>query len=483
MTITVVLSLLAILGLAGVGGYAYVRRALTRQFDDSLLTKANSLHLLLRQERRSATGKVEFDFADNAMPEFDKGGTAEYFELWTADRKVIERSNSLGQNDLSLPAGAAGITPQFDDVQLPDGRRARSVILSVLPIRDDHDEDAPRGQNGPDKAAASPHFWLAVARERGTLDGTLATIAIAATSGLAALALLFGGMIPWLIAKNLRPLQEMAERANQIGVHSLDTRFPVTGMPDELRPICERLNDSMDRLQAAFVRERRFSADVAHELRTPIAELRLLSELAVKFPADAQSNARAFQDAHDIARQMGHIVETLLLMISGQSAPVDEVLEPTDLGAVAEQAYRAHVPVAEEKSIRWESNAGALGPVVRSNVTIVRQLFSNLISNAVEYSPAGSLIRLKVDKQGETTVVNLFNPTQALVESDLQHLAEPFWRKDSSRTGGRHAGLGLPLVVSYAKRLGVSVAWKLPEPGMFQVTLVFPTISAHQNNS
>ena len=118
--------------------------------------------------------------------------------------------------------------------------------------------------------------------------------------------------------------------------------------------------------------------------------------------------------------------------------------------------------------------SGAAQVPVVTDPPIAARIFSNLLSNAVEYAPAESVIEWRQESLPDRVVVTLCNATTNLVQEDLAHLAEPFWRKDASRTGHSHAGLGLALVACYAKRLNISLHWSLPQSGVFQVALEFP---------
>lgn len=462
MTAMLVGTLLILLGTAGLGLYIYIRDALTRQFDDGLVLKARMLGGLLRA---SDSGKVEFDFSDNAMPEFGASAAPEYFELWESDGRVAERSKSLKAHDLKLPALAAK-GPQYGDMPLPDGRPGRAVKLSVQPNQEEGEWHRSRATH------QMRTYVLAVATERAGLDHTLTTIEIGGAMGVGMLALAFGVLVPWLIGRNLRPLETIAAQANQIDASVLGTRFPVELLPHELQPISARLNDLLDRLQGAFERERRFSADVAHELRTPIAELRLLAEVALRFPKDSVETCRSFRDALDIAKQMEVIVETLLEMMRSDAGLTPQ-LQSTDLPSLARQSWRVFEQHAADKNVSLVISGGEM-PSVDTDPSVMGQIFSNLLSNALEYSPARSDIEWKQESHPDRIVVTLSNATTNLEAGDLSHLAEPFWRKDASRTGHSHAGLGLALVACYAKRLNIKVHLALPQPGKFQVALELP---------
>jgi two-component system heavy metal sensor histidine kinase CusS len=143
------------------------------------------------------------------------------------------------------------------------------------------------------------------------------------------------------------------------------------------------------------------------------------------------------------------------------------------LAGVAKQSWSALEAQAMSKNVTL-SLTGVDQTLVTTDRPIVGRIFSNLLSNAVEYSPAGAAIEWNQEVHADRVVVTLANPTGNLEEADLPHLAEPFWRKDASRTGNRHAGLGLALVACYAQRLNIKVRWTLPRPGVFQVALEFP---------
>ena len=154
---------------------------------------------------------------------------------------------------------------------------------------------------------------LVVASDRDDLDEALAALALALLGCGAALLAVTIVIVPRLLRRELAPLNELAERAAHVNADSLATRFPSDGLPGELAPISGRLNDLLARLEQAFERERQFGADLAHELRTPIAELRSLAEVALKWP-DARE-ATTDRETLAIALQMEGIVTRLLALL------------------------------------------------------------------------------------------------------------------------------------------------------------------------
>src|SRR5262249_3538686 len=154
---------------------------------------------------------------------------------------------------------------------------------------------------------------VVVARSAQKLRGDLVDLRLRLLGAGVALLLLGTIATSWLVRRGLAPLDRLAERAATIGPESLTERFPAGDEPSELGPIRDRLNDLRARLEAAFERERRFPADAAHELRTPIAELRAAAELAARHPDDPEAVAHALTTAGTSSARMERLVSSLLL--------------------------------------------------------------------------------------------------------------------------------------------------------------------------
>ena len=131
--------------------------------------------------------------------------------------------------------------------------------------------------------------------------------------------------------RGLKPLRDLERQTDAIDATTLDARFDPTDAPVELRPVYERLNDLIHRLETGFDRERRFSSDLAHEMRTPVAELKMLSEVALKWPDQAGAGTHA--ETLDIARQLESMIESLLALARWESGEVSLQKETVDLAA------------------------------------------------------------------------------------------------------------------------------------------------------
>jgi two-component system sensor histidine kinase QseC len=223
------------------------------------------------------------------------------------------------------------------------------------------------------------------------------------------------------------------------------------------------------RLQASFERERRFSADVAHELRTPIAELRTLTEVALKWPEDLNTTRNALQDALAVALQMESIATGLLALARCEGGLLPVHLEPVFLQPLIKElsqplsdqtrAKRITLSVVVPDDACWLADA-----------TLLRAIFTNLFSDAAQYCPAGGSVRLTGGTKGERGQLQVSNTTDDLGADDLPHLFERFWRKDPSRSSPEHCGLGLALTKAYAEALAMELRAELTNPR--EITLV-----------
>lgn len=435
-----------------------ISRRLRAEFDHALLAKARALVTLTRQE----AGEVEIDFADEHMPEFSAPAGPEYFELWLADGTVLERSRSLGARDLPRFPLLAN-EPLFRDLRLPDGRPGRLVEIAFVPQIEDDDHAWAEQRLDPTAPLLDSRLRAAVlstARGRQDLDALIRSL-YAASAGVAALlASALGLLVHISIRHGLGPLHEIGRQVEALDAERLDLRIRTQTPTLELVPVVERLNALLARLQTAFERERRFSSDIAHELRTPITELRSLAEVGARWPEDRDLVQSFFADVEAIARQMERIVVNLLSLARCDRGV--EIFERTEvrLRELIEEAWGRYASEAEERGLTFALDARPPLTVVSDRGKLIL-ILANLFSNAVTYSPAGSTISCSATVTDGTLEIEIANPAPLLEPADLPLLFERFWRKDPARADSLHAGLGLPLAQAFAELLGLGLTAEL----------------------
>ncbi len=436
--------------------YFAARDAATDQFDRALQAKALAITTLTVQ----TSDGVRVEFTDRYMRGFDDRKPRDYFQIWGADGEEMARSESLpkGKN-LARRTGRIEQPAEWN-FELPNGRSGRALGFAFRPKPSDSRT-----------RANAPEVQLVVASDRKELDETLWQL-LGFASGFSAL--LIGvtlWVIPRVLRRGLKPLDHLAEQAARIDAETLATRFVLAGLPAELLPIAQRLNDLLGRLEQSFDRERRFSADLAHELRTPLAELRSMAECALKWP-DARDPVLD-RDTLAIAQQMERIVTHILALARGEQGQLAVKPVCVALAPLVESVWQSFAARAAERglniSIKLTASEGFADPA------LLRSIITNLCENAVEYTPAGGGIGITVrpDDVGGA-VVSIANTPNDLGVQDLPMLFDRFWRKESSRSGGVHLGLGLSLGRAFARAMNWTLTAAFDGQGRLVFTLKSP---------
>ena len=428
LTITTVGVVAAVLLVLAAVLYLGVRNAAWRQHDDGLAARARALAAIVERERG--------DYEVELPPEPDDV-PASYIELWRPDGGVLDRSESLHDGD--LPA-AASREPVFSDITLPDGRPGRAVGIRFAPRDERH----------------RPPVELTLVLAEGTehVDAAVATVRTwFIVFGLAAL-LVIAGLASWSLGRGLRPLSRLAAELERIDDRKLATRLPVDGQPAELVAPVRKLNELFARLDASFARERQFTSDVSHELRTPIAGLRTLLEVTALADREPAEYRAAIASAHQIALQLGALVENLLMLARLDAGQIELANEDVELRALVDDCWRPHATLAASRSLELRNRIPA-GTTARTDREKLRLVIGNLLSNAAEYTAAGGWIEIAV---GDGAVVSVTDSGPAIPPEHLARIFDRLWRGDVSRSStGVHCGIGLSLARSLCGCLGFSL--------------------------
>ena len=465
LTLTLLVTFGLLLGAGGMGIYLWARLSLQREFDTALSVKLQAMSAFTVP---TAEG-LDLEFLTVFQHEAGVLSVPFFFEVFDAEGKSLARSTNLG---------AATLTPEFAQagemhcwsMNLPDGSRARAAAMrfTAKPLMMRARNSAALSS---EKPLPSKEVVMVVAEPEEVMESELRSLAsiIWTAGGLTLLATV--AVVPIILRRGLTPLVRLGEQAEQMSATSLKLRFPGDKLPAELRPIMERLNDLLARLEASFERERRFSADLAHELRTPIAGLRATAEVALKFgdPADRES----FQTVLDIACQMETLVSQLIALARSERAELPLREDRLLLAPLVSELWQPLTERAARRrlTIRFEVPEEA---AVHTDPTLFRGVMANLLTNAADYAVEGGEIRVRwgaTDGGWELTVGNSVND---LAPADVDRLFDRFWRKDQSRHDGSHAGLGLPLAQSFATLLGMELTAELNNESWLVLRLKVP---------
>ncbi len=247
------------------------------------------------------------------------------------------------------------------------------------------------------------------------------------------------------IHRGLVPLRRMGEAAARIDEKNLDVRVEVPPTGDELERLGASLNDALARLEAAFHRERAFVADASHELRTPVSILLTNLEVDLTRPRTAEEYRGTLETLLETTRRMRGIVESLLTLALADAGRLSLRREPVDMVGLLRQTVEQLGPAAAERNVtlalRAEGEARASG-----DPGLLRQLFDNLVVNAIRYNRPGGRVDIAVERHGETFTVSVSDTGIGIAPDHLPRLGERFYRVDKGRSrkeGG--AGLGLSI--------------------------------------
>jgi len=467
LTQSLLLTLVALILGAGVAAYFSARAFLLAEFDSNLRVRARSLVALVEREQ----GRLEFEFSDDLLSDFDSAAGQDAFEIWLESGEVLTRSHSLQGGDLPRNPVAEGAEAIYD-LDLPGNRTARAISVAFQPRASEEI------QEGVHSVAQStgPALQMIVALDRHKLDAAVGSFArgIVLMEGVLLAAVFV--LVRAGIRHGLSPLDELAVEVDSIDDASLDRRLRVEGQPTEVRGVRRKLNELLERLQMAFDRERRFSSAAAHELRTPISELRAMTEVALKWPGERSDAERTkdLTETHAIACEMEGLVDALLAIARNGRDEAGAVREAFLIGPILDSARDAIAGQASSRRIEVSIDVPE-GTSVHASRVPLQALIRNLAENAIEYAPPRSHVRFSARVEGSRVLIEFTNEDSTLTEADLPHLFEPFWRKDESRTGSRHSGLGLSVCETLARAIEASLAVRLQPPGHVTFTIVVPS--------
>jgi len=472
LTVRLLAGALMLLLAAGAVFFALLHQRLVSDFDRLLAVEAEALS----HNAECKSGTIVWDLPDAYSTAPPPAAEASYGQLFLEDGTATCRSPTLGAGELPHLAGEADAVW---NAPLPGGRRGRLMQKIFTPHYDDTEEQlAPEDPNEQvwqlSAAQRTPglRLVLVVARSREGLDSLLRTLALAG----GAVALLLCGALAWLVrstvARGLRPVAELNAQITAISPDKLNTRLATAAPPEELASIETAVNRLLERLERAFENERHFSSDLAHELRTPIAELRTACEVAGRWPDDAAANRQFFHDARDTALHLEKLVATMLTLSRCESGALPVQSQPIGLETFVSQCG-SHCVAAAARQLEFSCRI-APGLTVLSDADHLDIVLRNLLENAVVHSPPGTPVECTAARTADGVELRVVNSAPHLECADLARVFDRFWRKDTARTDRSRSGLGLAIAHELSTLLGLRLLVELQDDRRFAARLIFP---------
>lgn len=300
------------------------------------------------------------------------------------------------------------------------------------------------------RLSGQPDGWLMVAQSLEPVTTTLLALAFQMVWGLPLALLLSGAGGYFLAGRVLRPIYNITHTARVIHASDLNQRIGYNGPADEVGRLAATFDAMLDRLQAAFVRERRFTGDAAHELRTPLTALKGRIGVTLSQPRQPQQYVETLQEMEDQVNRLIRLSSDLLFMArldQGQVMQVKEHIDVTDfLGAVVDQIR----PLAVAKAITLTET---LPPklTLQGDLDLLIRLFLNLLDNAVKYTPENGRVSVSAVQDKTDLRITIADTGPGIAPVHLPRLFERFYRAETarSRTDADSGGAGLGLAIAY----------------------------------
>lgn len=338
--------------------------------------------------------------------------------------------------------------------------------------------------------ASDKKFYVSLSGRSGTAGGQLVRFVLSldlqddrrvlagyARAGMIGfpLLLLLIAVGAWLIARaGLVPLRSFAQLASSITTNTLGQRLPRTGMPSELQGLADAFNAMLERIDEGVTRLSQFSADLAHEMRTPVATLLGRTQVALSRERPLGELREVLAGNIDQLDRLTRLIHDMLFLAQAEQGAAVLARTSVDLGEEARRVAEFLELLAEERGIRVEISGNAS---TRADRLLVQRAITNLLTNAIRHADRSSTVQVTVEQGNAMASLAVSNQGSLIAAERLDAIFERFVRLDVARartSGG--SGLGLAIVKSIMEAHGGSAHASSTSEGLTVVTLVFPAM-------
>ncbi|MCB9139981.1 MAG: HAMP domain-containing histidine kinase [Caldilineaceae bacterium] len=422
----------------------------------------------LAQVAGHALGHVALiDGRPRLMPDPDQGedtfGPDSFVRLLDTQGAILAGQGDYAGVDVArrnLPVAEQGVA--FNQ-RGPDGAPLRVFTQPIYAAAGQFQDGGSRIVLGYVQAAARPEEILEITEQirRSLLIGIPLALLIAGLAGL------------YASRRALQSLTLMTQSAAAISADSVvEQRLPVPRAKDEVQALAQSFNATLERLAAAFIRQRRFTADASHELRTPVTAILGQAELALSRPRSPQAYQESLRRIQDEAERMQRLIGRLLALARAESGRQILDFEPTDVAILVRTLTETLAPQLEDQDVELRV-AAPPAAVITTDADSLTQIVLNLLENAIAYTRQGQ-VEVAVKQTAEALTIQISDTGPGIPPDILPLIFEPFYRADPSRRQERgHVGLGLALSYELTHLLGGTIeAANRPQGGaVFTFTL------------
>jgi signal transduction histidine kinase len=419
-----------------------------QQFDDALVEKSNYFKSLVEVE----SDGIEFEYHKGFMPQFERKEEAQYFQIWLGE-STFAKSQSLSYfDDIDLDyQDVPTHESRIFDIKLPDGSMGKAISSRFQPqLSSDVDPiDV--------TYIETMYLTLAISNQRVSnillmADLSLIFVFITAIFGIRMVVIkVVDRELDSLYLLN-KEISELDENAQGIQSNPKESK--------EISPIRKELNRYIELNIQNVANEKRLSSDIAHELKTPIAELISLSEINIRFPDDIRISATYKEDVLSIANNMNNIVNQLMMLNQSTPGRSRIVTQDIDINTLTEEISAELQFKYPEMMDRLTFTSFLNSPLVHADKFSLETIVKNLLDNALFYSMENTTVRADItnDDAGNVVLEIKNTTTTKLTQENIANLFKPLYQVDSSRTHTNRHGLGLSIVKNIAQLNGYDLS-------------------------
>jgi two-component system heavy metal sensor histidine kinase CusS len=292
--------------------------------------------------------------------------------------------------------------------------------------------------------------------------------------------LLLASLVGYRIARRgLEPVERIGETLRRIHSSTLYERLDPSGLPIELSLLATTCNEMLDGLEESFAKLSRFSADIAHELRTPINNLRGEVEVALARPRSEEEYRSVLGSCLEESQRLSKLIASLLFLARADGAAIQARKQPLDLAGEIRAVAEFYEALATETgiSLTVETVGDLVTPVDRS---LFQSALGNLVENALAATPRGGRVTVRAERVGQQVRIDVADTGRGIAAENLSRVFDRLYRADAARTGksaSGGAGLGLAIVKSIATLHGGTVSIRSAESSGTIATLQLPVVA------
>lgn len=448
LTVSYLAAMLLVLAVYATAIFMVVERSASKVLDDGLRSDFSWAAEMWEQRPDGTLTWFEGEPGDPSAP---------WLQVWEPNGRLLHRTTHADWYPIEESARLASAA---------DGRivavPTRDRVFRVLSTRS--------------KLGGQP-VVIQVARSEATMQQDRRELALVLILGfpLAAVAACVGGY--WLARWALAPIDRMTARARSITAQQLHDRLPVENERDELGRLASVVNDMLERLESSFGQMRRFTSDVSHELRTPLMAMRTVGEVGLRDQRDPRAYREIIGSMLEEGDRLTCLVERLLALSRAESGATEPSLDIVDLGEVAADVTSQLDVLAEEKhqTLVVDQRAPTVGI---ADPFLLRQAVTNLVDNAIKYSPEGSHLQIRVWAAAGRCGLDIQDDGPGIEPERRARIFDRFYR--GTVPEGEGSGLGLAIARRAIEAMGghLTLEPASARGSVFRITLPEATTGA-----